>query len=496
MKLKLKHVKIKTGGMVSFLDEKDAQAMDLKQGERLNISKGNKFVVTIVDITTSNAIDKKGSIGLSEEAFKKLGLKEKSVVELSLVDKPMSLHYIKKKLRGEKLKDQEIYEIVKDIVDGIYSDIEITYFVSACYIHEMDMKETVSLTNAIINTGDILKMKRYPIIDKHCIGGVPGNRTTMIVVPILSALGYTMPKTSARSITSPAGTADTMEVLCPVSFDIDKIKNIVEKTNGCIVWGGAVNMAPADDRIIRVEHPVSLDPTGQLLASIMAKKKSVSATHLLIDIPYGKGAKIEDHRKAESLKKKFELISRKLDMKTMVVLTDGTQPVGNGIGPALEARDVMWVFERDKRAPFDLEKKGLEMAARLIELTKKASYKDALAVCEELLESGEAGEQFKKIIKAQGGKIQNSKQIKLGRFKKEIPAYRGGTVTVFENKKLARIARIAGAPASKGSGIYLHKKVGDSIEKTDTVMTIYSENKDKLKYAFEFYEKMGGIKIN
>lgn len=496
MELRLKHINISTGYMVCFIHQKDAAALDLRHGDRIHISKSKKEITCIVDITHSKQIMPVGRIGLLDEAFFKLGLKENTTVEISLVGKPMSLHYIKEKLRGRKLKDQEIYEIVKDIVEGNYSDIEITYFVSACYIRDMDMDEIVSLTNAIINTGDTLKLRRYPIIDKHCIGGVAGNRTTMVIVPLLSAIGYTMPKTSARSITSPAGTADSVEVLCPVSLSIPKIKKIVEKTNGCMVWGGALNMAPADDRIIKVEHPISLDPTGQLLASIMAKKKAVSATHLLVDIPYGKGAKIERLTKAVELKEKFLRISRELNIRTKVIITDGTQPIGNGIGPLLEARDILWIFERDERAPKDLEDKSLEMAAHLIALTKKASYTEAIKICRELLDSGEAREKLKEIIKAQGGKILDSKQLRTARLKKDILANKGGVITHMDNKRISRTARICGAPQNKAAGIYLEHHIGAKIEKGDLLMTLYSESADKLRYAYEFYSKFGGIKIN
>ncbi|MFP4111934.1 MAG: AMP phosphorylase [Candidatus Woesearchaeota archaeon] len=496
MKLKLKEIDIDSGYNVCFMNKKDADHMDLRHGERLKISSKKSSVTCIVDISKSKRIISPGYIGLLTEAFRELNLKEDTIVKVNHVDKPVSLHYIKKKLKGERLEDHEIYAIIKDIVDGNFSDVEITYFVSACYIHEMSMKETVSLTNAIINTGDTIKFRKFPVVDKHCIGGVAGNRTTMIVVPLLASLGYTMPKTSARSITSPAGTSDTVEVLCPVSLSVDKIKEVVDKTNGCLVWGGGVNMAPADDRIIKVEHPVSLDPTGQLLASIMAKKKAVSATHLLVDIPYGKGAKIEDYKRAESLKEKFEKISKELVIKTKVVLTDGSQPVGNGIGPALEARDVLWVFERDERAPMDLEEKGIEMAAHIIELTKKATFNDAVKICRELMDSGKAQQKFKDIIKAQGGNTFESSKIELAKYKKDVLAVKSGIITSMNNKIISRIARICGAPGSKRSGLYLYGHVGDRIEKGSPIMTLYSENKDKLEFAYDFYKEYGGVKLN
>src|SRR5579863_5627142 len=125
--------------------------------------------------------------------------------------------------------------------------------------------------------GTQLKWDRPIVVDKHCIGGIPGNRTTMIVVPIVAALGLTFPKTSSRAITSPAGTADTMGMLADVSLSSDRIYEVIRKTGGCIVWGGALELAPADDVLIAVERPMELDTEAQMVASILAKKKTVSA---------------------------------------------------------------------------------------------------------------------------------------------------------------------------------------------------------------------------
>ena len=398
-------------------------------------------------------------------------------------NKPKSVFFIKKKLRGEKLDYNEIHQIVKDIVDNKLTDIELTYFVASTYIHELTIKETVYLTNAVINTGKTLKLNKYPIVDKHCIGGVAGNRTTMVVVPILAAAGLTIPKTSSRSITSPAGTADTMEVMCNVSFTLEELKKIVLKTNGCLVWGGAVNLAPADDKIIRVEHPVSLDPVGQLLASILAKKKSVSATHLLIDIPVGKGAKIEKKSEAEELKRRFELIGKKLGFVMKVVLTDGRQPIGNGIGPGLEAIDVLKVLMNEKDAPQDLREKSIKMAGELLELAKKVKKGYGYKMAKDIIDSGMAYKKMVEIIKTQGGKITEPNKIKLAKLRLDIKAEQHGTIREINGKIISKIAKIAGAPQDKGAGLYLNVHVGDKVNKDSILYTIYSENNEKLEYA-------------
>src|SRR3989338_7923073 len=337
MKLKIKDIDISSGGpLIAVMNKSDAALLDLHLMDRIKVKKEKKIETVVLDISEGNKIIPEGRIGVFEEVINSLKLKNNDEVTIIPARKPLSLDFIKKKLDGQELSKKEINQIVWDIVHNKLSAVELTYFVAACYMHVMSSRETILLTRAMVEHGDTLKIDRYPIIDKHCIGGIPGNRTTPIVVPIIAAAGYTMPKTSSRSITSPAGTADTMEVLADVTFPIKKMKEIVLKTHGCIVWGGSLNLAPADDKIISVERPLEIDAESQLLASIMAKKHSVSSTHILIDIPIGKTAKIKDRKEAGKLQNEFEEIGKKLGKKVHAIITDGSQPIGNGIGPLME----------------------------------------------------------------------------------------------------------------------------------------------------------------
>ncbi|MBI4453750.1 thymidine phosphorylase, partial [Candidatus Woesearchaeota archaeon] len=286
MKLKVKDVDISSGGpLIAIMNHKDAAMLDLHVMDRIKIKRRGKIETVVVDIAQSDKVVPKGKIGVFEEVIGSLKLRNNDNVEITIARKPLSIDFIKKKLDGQKLSKQEIDQIVWDIVHNKLSAVELTYFVAACYTNVMTTEETILLTKAMVNHGDVLRLNKYPVIDKHSVGGIPGNRTTMIVVPIIAAAGYYVPKTSSRSITSPAGTADTMEVLANVTFPIKKMKEIVLKIHGCIVWGGALNLAPADDKIIAVERPLEIDAESQLLASIMAKKHSVSSTHILIDVP-------------------------------------------------------------------------------------------------------------------------------------------------------------------------------------------------------------------
>ena len=495
--MKAKVLNIATGGpLVVLLHKKDAERLSFHTGDRIMVVKNKKEVTAIIDIATKGVV-KKGVIGLFKETAKSLGVKKDCTVKVFPGEKPESVLYIKEKLDGKTLSKEKIQRIIEDISTHKLSDVEITYFVAACYSGRMSLKETVYLTEAMVNTGDVLKIKTKNgiIADKHCIGGVAGNRTTMLLVPIISSLGVIIPKTSSRAITSPAGTADTMEVLCNVNFPMKQLYKLVEKEGAFITWGGAVNLAPADDKIIRVENPLSIDSEGQLLASILAKKKSVSATHVLIDIPVGKGAKIESLREAKHLKKRFEIVSRLISMKTRVIITDGSQPIGRGIGPALEARDVLWVLEQDERAPKDLEKKALFMSAELLRLTTKIKFKEALKKAEESLRSGRALDKMIRIIKNQGPKVTESSEIKLGKYKAVVKARKSGKITWINNKRVSLIARVAGAPLDKKAGIYLEKKKGDYVNHHSILYIIYAENKQKLEYALRLAEEDPGFEI-
>ncbi len=495
MKFKVKDVDIMTGGtLVGILNKKDALMLDLHTGDRLRVSRGNQSTVVVLDIAMSEKLVKQGHIGLMEEVLVKIGVKQGSVVSISLEEKPKSITYIKKKLDGHKLSSEEINAIIQDIVHNKLTSVEITYFVAGGYTKGIDLDETVALTKAMINTGKILKVDRFPVVDKHCIGGVAGNRTTMLVVPILVAAGYCMPKTSSRSITSPAGTADTMEVLCNVNLSMEQIKQVVDRVGGCITWGGAVNLAPADDKIITVEHPLSVDAEGQLLASILAKKGSVSATHILIDIPVGRGAKVERIDKAKRLKELFMKVGRKLNMEIKVIITDGSQPIGNGIGPALEARDVLWVLGNHPNAPRDLKQKGLLMAAEIMEAYPLPGWKSRHGYnhAKQILESGKAWQAMMNIIQAQGARITDYRKISFGKYTFDFKACRDGKISHIDNISISRIARVAGAPFDKGAGIFLYYHVGDKVKKGDKLFTIYAENKQKLAYAKDYLEQYDG----
>jgi putative thymidine phosphorylase len=489
MKFKVKDMDIATGGvLVAILNQKDASALDLHSGDRILVHDGGKEITCILDISESKKAVPPGKIGLFEEVLDNLKVRRGHQVTVKLTGKPESVKHIRDKLYGKRLSYQDLFCVIDDIAKDRLSDIEKTYFVAAGFTHGWSAREVVDMTKAMVNTGEKIKFKGVTL-DKHCIGGVPGNRTTMIVAPIIAAAGFTMPKTSSRAITSPAGTADTMECLAKVELSEKRIKNTVNKSNACIVHGGSIALAPADDKIIEVEHPLSIDAEGQLLASVMAKKYSVSANHVLIDIPMGKSTKANTLTKAKRLRNRFQLIGRKLGMDVKVIVTDGSQPVGNGVGPLLETEDVLAVLRNDVLAPDDLKRKSLMMAGILLEMTGK--YKDGAKAAREILESGLAYKKMQEIIKLQG----RVKKPLLGEYRHRVISGKKGRVKEIDNKIIAKSARMAGAPEDKGSGIYLTYKVGGRVNKGDVLYTIYAENKFKLGLARKFLSKNNGYII-
>lgn len=487
MQLRVKKIEMSTGGpLVAAINEKTAKELNLLALDRVNIKNGKKEVNAILDIATKESQIKPGTIGLFEETLKRVKGKKVGVYPART---PESIDSIRKKIEGKELTKKEIGGIIKDIVSNNLSDIEITYFVSACYNKGLSNKEVIYLTKATVKEGNKIKINKKIIADKHCIGGVPNNRTTLLITPIVAAAGLIIPKTSSRAITSPAGTADTMECLANVGFKAEKVKKIIKKTNACIVWNNTIEITGADSKLIKVRHPLRLDPNGLLMASIFAKKLAMGSTHLLIDIPIGEKSKIKSKKEANMLKKRFKKIAKKLGIKTKIIITDGAQPVGNGIGPALEAKDILYILQRDPRAPRDLEKKSIMMADKIFKLTKtKASAK-------QILETGFAYEKMKEIIKAQGGNPNlKPDQIKVGRFKYDYKAPKKGRIIEINNAKISKITRSAGAPQNKGSGVYLYKKLKDKVKRGEKVLTIYSENKEKLKFAKSHIKEVIKIK--
>ena len=446
---------------------------------RVELRRDSKVLLATLLITDDDALVGPGEIGLSQPAFRRFAEPAGNLVTVTPAAPPESLEAVRAKIHGQTLSAQEITAIVNDLTHYRYSDMEIAAFLigSASF---MTSDELIALTRAMAQAGTQLKWTEPIVVDKHCIGGIPGNRTSMIVVPIVAAHGLPIPKTSSRAITSPAGTADTMEVLARVNVGAAEMKAIVAACNGCLVWGGHVNLSPADDILISVERPLSLDTREQMVASIMSKKLAAGSTHLLIDLPVGPTAKLTNGTEAMRLRKLFEFVGDRFGVAVEVITTDGRQPIGSGIGPVLEAQDVMAVLANDPASPMDLREKSLRLAAHLLEYDPKLRGGAGYARARELLDSGAALKQMHKIIDAQGP---SGCRTDVGNLTADVPSPHDGVVQAIDCLRLNRLARSAGAPIDKGAGIKVFKKIGDRVEKGEPLYRIHAYDTSEFDLA-------------
>ncbi|MEA3329410.1 MAG: thymidine phosphorylase [Nanoarchaeota archaeon] len=485
MKVKTKISEWSTGRPIIILNRETAKKLSAHVGDRVMISSNSEMIVATLDL--SSKLTRKNQAIVSTEIVKYLKLKNNKTINIEIAKNPRVTQTLNKKLRCEPLSKKQIYNIIKSIVTNSLTEIEIAFFISSIYKCGMTLEETAYLTEAIFKTGKKLKLKNKIVVDKHCIGGIAGNRTTPIVVSICAAQGLMFPKTSSRAITSASGTADTMESVCKVEFTKKELEKILKKTNACLVWGGNLGFAPADEKIIRIEKIIHLDPEPNLLASIMAKKLAAGSTHILIDIPYGKSAKVS-HKQAINLKQKFEKLAKRFKLKIKVVLTPGSQPIGNGVGPVLEIRDILSVLEG--KGPEDLRKKSIFLAGELLELARKSKKGNGKALAEEILNSGKALNKFLEIIKAQGADLKKlDSKLTLAKLYYKIKAPKNFKIKQINNKQINLLARILGSPKDKKAGVYIHKHVGQQIKKNQPLLTLYSSSKHHLQDAKIFYKE-------
>ena len=418
----------------------------------------------------------------SDSAWRRLGLSAGDIVSVQHHDPIDSLGLVRSRIYGQPLGEPALRAIIGDIVDGKYSDIHISSFITACATNPLARPEVLALTRAMVEVGDRLSWKKDIVVDKHSVGGLPGNRTTPIIVSIAAALGLTMPKTSSRAITSPAGTADVMETLAPVDLDIEAIHRVVERENGCIAWGGAVRLSPADDILIRVERALDIDTEGQMIASVMSKKIAAGATHLILDVPIGPTSKVRSESAAQSLMKGLLAVADAFGIRARIIPADGRQPIGRGIGPALEARDVLDVLQCKPGAPADLRARAIALTGPLLELAGLAAPDAGATLATRTLDSGQAWAKFQRICEAQGG----MRTPPVAPHRHTIEAPRSGRIADIDNRRISRLAKLAGAPEFKSAGVEMHAHVEAIVVAGQPLCTVHSDAPGELAYALSY----------
>ncbi|MFP9060689.1 AMP phosphorylase [Natrialbaceae archaeon A-chndr2] len=483
MQLEAATIDIGTSRPLVLLHSDDADELGAHPLDRVRIDHDEGTMTGIVKRT--DELVNPGIVGVTEPLHHVRG-----GVKVTLAGTPQSVRYVRKKLDDIELEAHELEAIVTDIHENRLSDIELSAYVSAVYTNGLSLEETKHLTEAMSEVGQQLRWDSPVVADKHSIGGVAGNCVTPILVAIVAEAGLTMPKTSSRAVTSPAGTADVMEVFCDVEFAMADIEAIVDETNGCLVWGGGVDLSPVDDEIIRAEYPLSIDPAGQLIASVLSKKRGAGSSHVVIDIPYGEGAKVESLVAARELADDFKRVGTHLEMDIACAITHGTDPVGRGVGPVLEARDVLAVLEGAESAPESLRVKSVRLADMLLE------HCGVDASAADILESGRALERFRRIITAQNGDPSvESSDLEPGTESATVRASRAGIATRVDNRQLCDLARRAGAPLDARAGLVIHQAVGAEINLEEPLYTIHAETSTKLEEAKSLADRLEPIRV-
>ncbi|MHA1400675.1 MAG: AMP phosphorylase [Candidatus Heimdallarchaeaceae archaeon] len=478
--MKATKIDIDFDNKVVFINKETLEKEKIKSSSYIKIR--NKDKDLLCQVIATESLVPPGYIGLKEDLFEALRLKENGVVNIFARRIPTSIEYVKKKRKGFIWSETQIRQIVNDICAGQYTDLEISMFTLAQYYLGLNMDEIASLTKNMAEYGTTLHFGE-PVYDKHSIGGVPGNKVSLLIVPTVAAAGLLIPKTSSRAITSPAGTADTMEVLADVNFSADEILDIAPKVRGMLVWGGTLDLSPLDEIVIhRVERPLSIDPHSQMLASIFSKKISTGVDYLVLDMPTGAGTKMPTREDAISYAQEATELGRRLGIRVEAALSYGEQPVGRAIGPALEAREALYTLE-GKGSKSVLEK-SVELAGILFEMAGLAPATQGPALAYQYIKSGKAKEKMEEIIGIQGGDPSvKPEDIPVGSKTMTIEAPKDGYIVKLSNSAIKKVAFTAGAPRHKEAGVFLHKKIGEFVRKGEPLYTIYANSESRLTEA-------------
>ena len=480
--LRAKKLDVTTGDvLIITINEQDADIHGVHAGQDVQVGWGRNTMIATVNITDSKV--QPGEVGFFADAWDRFESAEGDpyeIVQIQILQAPDSVKHIIKKLKGGKLNYEELYDIMRDIASHRLGVIETTYFAACGYNPGFDEEEIYLATKAMAETGDMLRFEGI-VADKHSIGGIPGKGVTPIVVPIITAAGLVVPNTSTRAITSASATTDMLEVIMPMIFSKEQMESMVMKTGACLVWGGGLELAPADDEMIRVEKPLKIESFDKFVISILAKKVAPGIQYQLIDLPYGPGAKVKNEEDADYVEKLFKDISAKFGMKLEVYKRKPVGPDGSAIGPSLECREFLRVLEQRSERSTQLEKVSVEMAGLLLEMTGKAEKGLGFDMAMEILTSGKALEKFKEIVGVQGGnKDITSDDLKLGEFTYDVISEKSGIIKFVDNKKLMDVCRGLGNPYIKEAGVYLHKTPGQTVEEGDHVATIYATTQTRL----------------
>ncbi len=473
----------------AMLNEKDALEDGIHEGDVVSISWGENTVNVSVTLTGTE-VDH-GYIGIYSEVWERYQISNDEDVVLSTLEPSESIDIIRKKLLGKKLTEDEINKVMHDMGSRRIGPVETAFFMSTFFNPGFDEDETLWMTQGMAHSGDVLSFENFKgkdtlVVDKHSIGGLAGKAVTPVLVPIIASFDHlVIPNTSTRAITSPAGTSDILEVVMPVSLSKDEILETVKKTNACLVWGGALDLAPADDVLINVEKVIHMESFQKVIISIIAKKVSMGISHIIIDIPYGRGTKVQNVEDMYTIRDGFTNLFEKVGIKSVILTREAFGPDGRGVGPNLEMKEVLRILERDEKRDTKLESLAIKMCGMLLNLAGIASSDlEGEKMAMEKLDNLQAVEKFWEIADAQGSQKRiTSDDITIGQYSFEVASEVDGTVSIVNNKELMKICRVLGTPGIKDSGLYVHKLDGEAVKKGDVLLTLYTSAISRIENA-------------
>ncbi len=403
---------------------------------------------------------------------------------------------IKKKRDGEELTKKEIEFFVKGYVDGSIPDYQASALCMAIFYKGMTEKETAALTLEMANSGDTVDLSEFGslTVDKHSTGGV-GDKTSLIVAPIVASLGCILAKMSGRGLGHTGGTIDKLESIegFNTALSPEKFFETVKET-GVAVVGQTGNLTPADKKLYALRDvTATVDSIPLIASSIMSKKLAAGAKTIVLDVKCGSGAFMKTPEDAKALSLEMVKIGNNCGRNTAALITDMDKPLGNNIGNSLEVIEAIDVLKGN--GPEDLKEVCLSLATEIVALSKEVSKDEARTLCEGSLNSGKAFEKFKEWITAQGGNgkwLDNTELFPKSKFSYEIKSENEGYIASMDAEKIGITSVILGAgretkndSIDMSAGIILRKKTGDKINKGDTVATLYSNNKTSFTCAEE-----------
>ncbi len=405
---------------------------------------------------------------------------------------------IYKKRNSGELTDEEISFFVEGYTNGTIPDYQASALMMAIYFNGMTDKETVTLTEQMAKSGDTVDLSCFGnlSVDKHSTGGV-GDKTSLIVAPIVASLGGKVTKMSGRGLGHTGGTVDKLESIpgYQTSLSTDKFLEQIENV-GMAVIGQTGNLTPADKKLYALRDvTATVDSIPLITSSIMSKKLAAGSHSIVLDVKFGSGAFMKTPEDAEKLATEMVRIGKECQRNTSAIITDMNTPLGNAVGNSLEIIEAVDVLKNGKSG--DLKDVCISLATEMISLVKNIPSDDAQKLVEDAIENGSAFEKMKEWISAQGGDVRyldDTSLFERAEYLLEVKAPKSGYITEMNAEGIGISAVILGAGrASKDdsidhtAGIIINKKTGDKVEKNDILCTLYTNNESALTDAQNRY---------